>query len=220
MGALERIAPPWPPARAGLIAARLLSQHSPHEIAEAIGILIDVLDAIGPQTEDMPDFTPISDGAPGDPEDTEADGTDQGDQSAIEWHQLAGATKRAGGHGGVHREDAEEDDEPEEDDPSGQCDEDGINTDAQGLQCIAHHGPGCELSDPGGSDHNGCEHEQMAQDVPCLSVFTLDHNPFNDQRTLIGRSNLTTAFRGAARSADTGAEYNGRGDVRLPGVPV
>ena len=149
MGALERFAPAWPPARAGLIAARLLRQHSAHEIAEAIGILIDVLDAIGPHTEDTPDFMPVSDGAPGDPGDVEADGTDQGDQSAIEWHQLHGATKRAGGHGGVHREDDEEDDEAEEDDPSGQCDEDEMNTQGQGLQYRGEHGgPGCELSDP------------------------------------------------------------------------
>ncbi len=47
-----------------------------------------------------------------------------------------------------------EDDPAEEDDPSGQCDEDGINT-AGGQAAYALHGinyrrPGCPISDPAG----------------------------------------------------------------------
>lgn len=39
----------------------------------------------------------------------------------------------------------------EDDDPSGQADEDGINTITPGENSLYYHpGPGCELSDPGG----------------------------------------------------------------------
>lgn len=37
----------FPPAAAGRIAAALLNRHSPHEIAEAVEVLVDVLDLIG-----------------------------------------------------------------------------------------------------------------------------------------------------------------------------
>lgn len=40
----------------------------------------------------------------------------------------------------------------EEDDPSGLCDEDGINTDTGLHYQHCHKGPGCELSDPGGME--------------------------------------------------------------------
>ena len=78
------------------LALRLLNKHSPREIAEAIEILIDVLDAIG-----------------GNPDE-------------------------------------------EEDDPSGQCDEDEVNTT---FELAASGSPGCEISDPGGCEHDGREHE-------------------------------------------------------------
>lgn len=44
----------FPPAASARIAAKLLNRHSPHEIAEAITVLIDVLDLIGgdPDAED------------------------------------------------------------------------------------------------------------------------------------------------------------------------
>ena len=215
MGALQRFPAPPPAA-----ISRVLSTFGRAELEGFIAVAIDLLDLAEPDPDaeeigledsfiDHPANgagCPVADGA--------------GDQAWIEWHQLADATKRTGGNGGVHHEDAEEDDEPEEDDPSGQCDEDGINTQGQGLQYRAHKGPGCEISDPGGCEHDGQEREGMGDDVPTLHVYSLAHNPFNDQRTLLGLSNLTTAFRGVARSANTGAEHNGRGEVRLPGVPV
>lgn len=37
----------FPPAAAGRMAAALLNRHSPHEIAEAIEVLVDVLDLMG-----------------------------------------------------------------------------------------------------------------------------------------------------------------------------
>jgi len=44
MGALSF---PHPPLAAGRLAARLLGHYSPHEIAEAIEVLVDVLDMLG-----------------------------------------------------------------------------------------------------------------------------------------------------------------------------
>ena len=44
----------------------------------------------------------------------------------------------------------------EDDDPSGQCDEDGVSTNF-GAACGG--GPGCEISDPGGCEHDGREPE-------------------------------------------------------------
>lgn len=85
----------FPPAAAALIASRLLNKHSAHEIAEAVEVLIDLLDLIG-----------------GDPD-------------------------------------------AEEDDPPGQCDEDGINT---LLAFATGYGPGCTISDPD-AEHDGREHE-------------------------------------------------------------
>jgi len=76
---------PHPPLAAGRLASRLLLRHSPHEISEAIEVLVDLLDLLG-----------------GDPD-------------------------------------------AEEDDPAGQCDEDGVNT-ALALACGG--GPGCLISDP------------------------------------------------------------------------
>ena len=38
---------PHPPLAAGRLAARLLSRHSPHEIAEAIEVLVELLDLLG-----------------------------------------------------------------------------------------------------------------------------------------------------------------------------
>lgn len=49
------------------------------------------------------------------------------------------------------------DEDLEEDDPSGQCDEDGINTD---ITWRGGAGPGCTISDMGEEDDPaGCEHD-------------------------------------------------------------
>ena len=63
----------FPPAAAALIAARLLNKHSPGEIAEAVEILVDVLDLIGGD----PDLD--------DDDDREPDDDAQGDTSWTEW---------------------------------------------------------------------------------------------------------------------------------------
>lgn len=84
------------PAAVALLAARLLNKHSAHEIADAIEILVDVLDLLG-----------------GDP-DVEANG--------------------------------------DEEDGTGAEDEEGGHT-------IYGAGPGCEISDPGGCEHDGREQD-------------------------------------------------------------
>lgn len=76
----------------------------------------------------------------------DVDRIDQDAGAYVEWHTLRGPQKRGqmilAGH-----EDDEEDDAPEEDDPSGQCDEDGINCHNQGLLLSLSHGPGCPVFD-------------------------------------------------------------------------
>ena len=51
---------------------------------------------------------------------------DERDSAWIEWHTMRGSQKRGPNIAQAH-EDAEDDDHGEEDDPSGQCDEDGLN---------------------------------------------------------------------------------------------
>jgi hypothetical protein len=137
--------PTFAPARASRIAAALLNKHSPHEISEAIELLIDVLDLIGPPDEDAGDLAAVADGLPGDVADTEPDCDAKGDQAWVEWHTMHGNRKKRGQNLLASQEDDEEDDAPEQDDESGQCDEDGINCSAGSTY---DQGPGCILSDP------------------------------------------------------------------------
>ena len=92
MGAVERIGP-FPPLAAGRIAASLLNRHTAGEIAEAVTVLIDVLDLLG-----------------GDPE---AEITDAEDDFA---ERLVRAWERPGCD---ISDPGEMDDEPEEDDHGG-----------------------------------------------------------------------------------------------------
>ena len=118
----------------------------------------------------------------------------------------------------------------EDDDPCGQCDEDGINTD---LERACTGSPGCDISDPDYAvDDQRCDEpyqdrecEQMQGDVPMLPVFTAAHNIFTDQRVSLGIGNLQSSFRtngGEVRSADTGQPFRSQHDGwRVPtGEPV
>lgn len=82
------------------------------------------------------------------------DVSDTGEQAWIEWTTMRGSQKRGPNIAPI--EDAEQDDEPEEDDPSGQHDEDGINTARYSYGC-QHDGPGCALSDTGIGDSGGLQ---------------------------------------------------------------
>lgn len=125
----------FPPAAAALLAQRLLNRHSAHEIAEAVEVLIDVLDLLGgdPDLEDSGDLEPDDDA--------------KGDPAWLEWNTRGRhKTGRYGGeklardrYGNAVHEDAEEDDDP------GQCTEDEIST----LTALAHgSAAGCKISDP------------------------------------------------------------------------
>ena len=78
----------------------------------------------------------------------------------------------------------------EDDDPCGQCDEDGINTD---LERVGSGSPGCEISDPDYAvDDKPCdepyqdmEQEQMPQDVPNVACYAIE--PSDDgKRRFVG----------------------------------
>ncbi len=196
-------------------------------------------------TEDEPNFaTPaVVDGGPGDPVDGEPDEDAQGDQAWIEWHALQPSRRFGPSAPAGHEDD-------EEDDPSGQSNEDGVNT--GGPPKFGWGGPdaaGCPISDPdgcqagddrvfsgalehltlqwderGAGDPDDAEREQMLHDVPMLPVVTLDANLFNDQRQALGISNLQSSFRcgrTGVRSADSGNVFVPPGKLRArPGAPV
>lgn len=119
-------------------------------IESAVGLL-DALDS--PEDPDTPDYRPRSDGLPGDPADHESAGDDK-DIACLEWSGLSPHQRRAGRMSWGSNDAAawvggpNEDDE--DDDPSGQCDEDGVNTNLSAMQ---QPGPGCAFSDPGGVEY-------------------------------------------------------------------
>jgi hypothetical protein len=205
--------PQFPPAAAGRIAASLLNRHSAHEIAEAVTVLIDVLDLLGgdaDEEDDDPDLEPTG---------------DEEDGAWVEWQTMRGSQKRGPNILPTYNEDDEDDDPAEEDDPSGQCTEDEISCGAghwAGSTSLSWNGPGCPIADTG-EEEPDAEGEQMGGDVPVLPVYSLEHNIFNDERQFLGYSNLQSSFVGQdIRSADTGALHTGR-PPRLtsrPGEPV
>lgn len=112
---------PVPPAA----VTRLLARYSRGELAGFIAVAIDLLD--------------LADGD----HDTEANG-DELDGCGSE--DCFGAVLSAQGGPGCPLSDP-----GEEDDPSGQCDEDGINTLLEMSLCLhgtSYGGPGCPISDP------------------------------------------------------------------------
>lgn len=209
------------PARASRIAAALLTKHSAREIAEAIELLIDVLDLIGHPDEDNGDLARVADGLPGERDDAERDGDSQGDQAWVEWHTMHGSQKKRGQNLLAGQEDDEDDDPAEE----GGDEHDTDNAEDEELSGsalqYAPSGPGCAVSDQGGCEHNGREDQQMQNDVPMLPIYSLDHNLFNDKRTPLGITNLMSSFVGQdVRSADTGRVHSRRKEADKPGAPV
>jgi hypothetical protein len=107
----------FPPAAAAHIAGQLLNRHSPHEIAEAVEVLLDVLNLMGgdPEAESATwPNDPLAVGQADLPDDSEAGG-DERDAAWIEWERMAPATRKRGNHAGSENED-DEDDDPKEDD--------------------------------------------------------------------------------------------------------
>ena len=201
--------PQFPPAAAGRMAASLLNRHSAHEIAEAVTVLIDVLDLIGGDVD-------LEDGG-----DDELTG-DEHDTGWPEWQsrgRFKAAPHEMKSTDGVHEDD-------EDDDPDCAQDEGEPNF----AQVSGDDGSaGCSIADPGGCEHDGREPDSddeiqpMQDDVPMLPVVSAEHNVFNDQRVSLGLSNLQTSFRtngGKVLSADSGEILVTRGFERKPGVPV
>lgn len=130
----------------------------------------DQIDALIAFVDDLQGDVDLEDGGDDEP-DTDA----MGDQAWPEWHTLPAPQRRAGRTMGkalpecwsTPQEDDEEFDPAEEDDPSGQCDEDGINTDSDLIRyTTGSSGAGCPISDPGGGN---VEDEAQAWFVPAYS---------------------------------------------------
>lgn len=123
-------------------AAAVMAQFDRAAIGSAIEVLMNLLDVLDGNPDDEPG---------GDDEPLRANG-DSADVAWIEWDQMRGSQKP--GPNVIQGEEDHEDDDPaEEDDASGQCDEDGVNT-AIGLTLDAT-GPGCAISDTGIGDTGG-----------------------------------------------------------------
>lgn len=116
-------------------------------IARSIEVLVGLLDLIdgNPDDEDNGDHEPTG---------------DENDQAYIEWQTMRGSQK-GGPNILAGLEDDEDDDPGEEDDPSGQCDEDGINTN---LTAQWASRPGCAISDPDEDDNSDTEHDGREED--------------------------------------------------------
>ncbi|MEO7737939.1 MAG: hypothetical protein ABIS10_01405 [Novosphingobium sp.] len=196
----------FPLAATAHIAGQLLNRHSPHEIAEAVEVLLDVLNLMGgdPDAEDATDAEDDFSISPQALDFTTGAGCEVADADQASWEEFhTRGNRKAYPPGLTFNEDDEEDDAREEDDGDSAVDDrpcDDINMDLE------------EESDA----------EQMHDDVPMLPVFSLDHNPFSDQRVSLGFSNLMTSFVTGKdiRSADTGNMHRGIDQGRKPGVPV
>lgn len=164
------------PAAAARMAASLLNRHSPHEIAEAIEVLVDVLDLIGGDPESEND----------DP--AEAVG-DEHDAAWIEWHRMRGSQKSGSNIAGQN-EDDEDDDPAEDDDPDSCAAHDDRGTDAPGGD---DGQPGVPEDHENSHDH---EIEQMLDDVPTVPVYAIEPNLFTGKRECLGMSNLQPSFKG------------------------
>jgi hypothetical protein len=141
MGELTRHPAALPPAPAVMaILSRFDRQHLEAFMEVAVE-LMDVIDGdpdaeTGNDVEDDFVLTPQAiDRAISDPA---IDFVDQDGGAWVEWHTMRGSQKRGANFTLGHEDD-------EEDDPPGQCDEDGINTD---FALALGGGPGCKISDP------------------------------------------------------------------------
>lgn len=196
MGRMETMVP-VPPAA----VSRVLATFDRDQLAGFIAVAIDLLDfAQGdPDIEEDDDpgqcdedgvntnLAALQTGSPG------CTISDGGDIAYSEWDTRGRRKLSTGGfepYAG-HNEDDEEDDAPEEDDPSGQCDEDGINTSAVQFQ---PSGPGCEISDPGGEDAYGEDAEltpdygiDQTECLPAAIVIASDRQNMRPHRDRVRR---------------------------------
>jgi hypothetical protein len=147
--------------------ARILARYDRPSLEAFIAIAIDLADTMDVPTDpDEPDFTPRSDGMPGDPLDHEPPG-DENDAAWVEWHALRGSQKH-----GPNMNVGEEDDErggDEHDHDGTEDDNPYIGTRAmQRSHC--GDGAGCPISEPGGDEHDGQE-----DDGARIPSYGIDH---------------------------------------------
>lgn len=147
--------------------ARILSRYDRSKVEAFIEVAIGLLDTLDrPLDPDEPDFSPRSDGAPGDADDVEPDGDDCGDCAWSEWDRRHATGKRAGVEA-VAMENCGRTEDDEDDDPSGVCDEDGINTEFAATRSRA---PGCSISDPDHGQDDLGEEQREEQAFPAYGV--------------------------------------------------
>ncbi|WP_295635911.1 hypothetical protein [Novosphingobium sp.] len=194
--------------------ARILARHDRRKLVAFVTVAIDLLDVLdgdgdleGECSEDeVSRCTDIGRAVEGDG--AGCDISDAGENAWLEWTTMRGSQKRGPNIAG-HEDD--EDDGDAGDHSASEDDCPGIGTRA--LQRL-HSAPGCKIGDPGGCEHDGrepdhdAEAEQMPGDVPAPHVYSLDHNLFNDQRTLL------------ARPGPGGSVYFKVGDQTWRGMPV
>ena len=172
--------------------ARILALHNRGKLAAFVTVAIDLLDVL----DGDPDFegecsedevsrcTDLGRTVPTD--EPGCNIADTGESSWIEWSTMRGSQKR--GPNIVTGQEDDEDNGDLGDHSASEDDRPGI-----GSKALRGDGPGCVIGDPGGCEHDGkepghdAETEQMIDDVPAPHVFTLDHNLFNDARTLLAR---------------------------------
>ena len=228
-GATVTLPGTFPPMPA---VARILAQFQPDQLASFIEVAIGLLDVTDgdPDAEnatDLEDDFAVSPRAQGYGDGPGCEiGDGRGDQAYVEWtsHRAARSSPACILAG---QEDAEQDDGDHgiEDDPLG-CDPEEdmclAGDDRIGSGSLTRASLICEDTGPGDADD--AEREQMQNDVPVLSVCSLDYNLFTDQRVSLGLSNLQTTFRsgGDTLSADSGRVLVARHPVDWPkiGEPV
>lgn len=137
--------PTTPPMPA---VARIMARYDREKLSAFITVAIDLLDTLAgdPEAEELQ----LEDGfVTHDPMFAEQELGGK-DAAYIEWHTKPGNLRR-NGQSEILPSQNEDD---EEDDPSGVHDEDGINT---MIALSTGYGPGCTISDPDGCEHDGRE---------------------------------------------------------------
>jgi hypothetical protein len=119
----------------------ILSRFDRPTLEAFLTVAVDLLDTLDPDSEAEPTTWPNDPAAVSVtnlPDDSEAVG-DERDVAWIEWDRMAPVKRKHGNYAGSDNED------DEDDDPTGHCDEDGINTELRVLR--QDYGPGCKISD-------------------------------------------------------------------------
>jgi len=168
--------------------AAILSRYDRNKLASFIEVAISLLDTLdaNPEAEEHP----LEDAfVSHDPYFAYTD-SDGSDVAWAEWHTRGRHKLVRGEHEAADQCEDDEDDDPDtsaEDVPEGfdpeqdRCSagDDGVFSGAVSLHDVMKpdYGPGDSVDE---------ERQQMADDVPCIPIFTLEPNVFNGQRQLLG----------------------------------